>query len=271
MDEIIIEEKRYLSSKQAAKVTGYAKDYVGQLCREGRVPARLVGRNWYVLEAAIHDHRFGSPAVTPMNDMEAPEPSQEFESPKYEAFSADVFPQITHSRQDGSESIPTNGQNDASEHLQDSWKEWFERIADTAASVIPDVATTEKSHEKVEAEGEEEEIVANNEEEKRETMIPIRAIHHSRYETPPEELLPRRRAEQQARVVVMDDNDTEHEISAKSTWATKKGMVMTIRVASISIALIVAILAGIGSGYFDAYIISYSRASVITGITEYNK
>ena len=59
MDELVIGDKKYVSSKQAAKVTGYAKDYIGQLCREGRVPARLVGRSWYVLESAIHDHRFG--------------------------------------------------------------------------------------------------------------------------------------------------------------------------------------------------------------------
>ena len=59
MDEIIIDEKKYISAKRAAAETGYAKDYVGQLCREGRIAARLVGRNWYVLEAAIQDHRFG--------------------------------------------------------------------------------------------------------------------------------------------------------------------------------------------------------------------
>jgi hypothetical protein len=60
MDEITLDGKTYVSSKQAAKITGYAKDYVGQLCREGRVLARLVGRNWYVLESSIRDHRFGT-------------------------------------------------------------------------------------------------------------------------------------------------------------------------------------------------------------------
>ena len=60
MDEITLDDKTYVSSKRAAQITGYAKDYVGQLCREGRVQARLVGRNWYVLESSIHDHRFGS-------------------------------------------------------------------------------------------------------------------------------------------------------------------------------------------------------------------
>ena len=63
MDEITLDDQTYVSSKRAAQITGYAKDYVGQLCREGRVEARLVGRNWYVLEASIRAHRFGSEIV----------------------------------------------------------------------------------------------------------------------------------------------------------------------------------------------------------------
>ncbi len=59
MEEIVFDGKKYISSKLAAKLTGYAKDYVGQLCREGRVTARLVGRSWYVLEDSIKEHRFG--------------------------------------------------------------------------------------------------------------------------------------------------------------------------------------------------------------------
>lgn len=58
MDELTIEGKTYISSKRAAAVTGYAKDYIGQLCREGRVEARLVGRSWYVLESSLRKHRF---------------------------------------------------------------------------------------------------------------------------------------------------------------------------------------------------------------------
>lgn len=59
MDELLIGDEKYISTKRAAKITGYAKDYVGQLCREGRVSARQVGRAWYVLETAIKEHRFG--------------------------------------------------------------------------------------------------------------------------------------------------------------------------------------------------------------------
>lgn len=58
MDELVLDGKTYLSSKKAAKVTGYAKDYIGQLCREGRVDSKLVGRSWYVYEPSIREHRF---------------------------------------------------------------------------------------------------------------------------------------------------------------------------------------------------------------------
>ena len=73
MDELTFDGQVYVSSKRAAQITGYAKDYVGQLCREGRVIARLVGRNWYVLESSIREHRFGvqeesEPEVTPIKD-----------------------------------------------------------------------------------------------------------------------------------------------------------------------------------------------------------
>lgn len=98
MDEILIDERKYVSSKQAAKVTGYAKDYIGQLCREGRVPARLVGRSWYVLETAIHDHRFGTQGIEDENNQTTKEPSSvlppTWESPRYEAFPAEILPPL---------------------------------------------------------------------------------------------------------------------------------------------------------------------------------
>lgn len=69
MDELTIGDKVYISTKRAAALTGYAKDYIGQLCREGRVEAKLVGRSWYVREESLRGHRFGEeetsqPAVT---------------------------------------------------------------------------------------------------------------------------------------------------------------------------------------------------------------
>jgi hypothetical protein len=59
MEELTLSNKKYISSKRAAEITGYAKDYVGQLCREGYVEAARVGRSWYVSEDSIREHRFG--------------------------------------------------------------------------------------------------------------------------------------------------------------------------------------------------------------------
>lgn len=56
MEELEIQGKKYISSKRASEITGYAKDYVGQLARGGKVPAQRVGRSWYVDESAIREH-----------------------------------------------------------------------------------------------------------------------------------------------------------------------------------------------------------------------
>jgi len=56
MEEIEIQGRKFISSKRAATITGYAKDYVGQLAREEKVPATRVGRAWYVDESAIRSH-----------------------------------------------------------------------------------------------------------------------------------------------------------------------------------------------------------------------
>jgi hypothetical protein len=53
VDELEIQGKKYISSKRAAELTGYAKDYVGQLARGGKIPGTRVGRAWYVQEAAL--------------------------------------------------------------------------------------------------------------------------------------------------------------------------------------------------------------------------
>lgn len=95
MDEILIEEKKYVSSKRAAKITGYAKDYIGQLCREGRVPARLVGRSWYVLESAIQDHRFGEPAEESKESItETSVFGSRWETPRYDSAEAENIPSV---------------------------------------------------------------------------------------------------------------------------------------------------------------------------------
>lgn len=127
MDELIIGEKTYLSSKRAAKITGYAKDYVGQLCREGRVEARLVGRNWYVLESSIREHRFGvagEPEIVASEAEEIGAPVQEapsitWSAPRYEVEEPKVVPALLPKDPEVLEARKVVSE------MQDAWKEWF--------------------------------------------------------------------------------------------------------------------------------------------------
>lgn len=68
MEEIEIQGKKYISSKRAAEITGYAKDYVGQLARSKKVPATRVGRSWYVSESDILVHA-GKPSLEPSEEL----------------------------------------------------------------------------------------------------------------------------------------------------------------------------------------------------------
>jgi len=56
MEELEIKGEKYISSKRAAKIAGYATDYVGQLARAQKIKATRVGRSWYVSEIDILKH-----------------------------------------------------------------------------------------------------------------------------------------------------------------------------------------------------------------------
>ncbi|MBT3282633.1 hypothetical protein HON59_01375 [bacterium] len=53
MNELIFAGNKYISSKRAGKLTGYTTDYIGQMCRGGKMDCRLVGRNWYINEEVM--------------------------------------------------------------------------------------------------------------------------------------------------------------------------------------------------------------------------
>jgi len=59
-DTLILEGKTFISSKRAARIAGYTTDYVGQLCRSEKINAKLLGRNWYVEENSIKNHKLRS-------------------------------------------------------------------------------------------------------------------------------------------------------------------------------------------------------------------
>ncbi|MDO8564402.1 MAG: hypothetical protein Q7R88_00205, partial [bacterium] len=55
--ELLFEGNKYITSKAASRLTGYAPDYIGQLCRGGKLQCRMVGRSWYVAEASVLEHK----------------------------------------------------------------------------------------------------------------------------------------------------------------------------------------------------------------------
>ena len=57
MDELEIQGKKYISSKRASQLTGYAKDYVGQLARGGKIAGTRMGRAWFVEEKALLSYK----------------------------------------------------------------------------------------------------------------------------------------------------------------------------------------------------------------------
>lgn len=68
MDELDLSGKKYISAKRAASLTGYAKDYVGQLARAGKIAATRFGRAWYVEEASILAHAKADTQDSPVNE-----------------------------------------------------------------------------------------------------------------------------------------------------------------------------------------------------------
>ena len=59
-DTIILQDKIYISAKRVHEIFGYTSDYVGQLCRAGKLEARMVGRSWFVTEKSVADHKIQS-------------------------------------------------------------------------------------------------------------------------------------------------------------------------------------------------------------------
>jgi hypothetical protein len=137
MDELTFDGKTYVSSKRAATITGYAKDYVGQLCREGRVQARLVGRNWYVLESSIREHRFGAETqkrvISNESDLKN-ESMSTWEAPTYASEVDATLPEFINQEQkivDRAQEYeaPMAHINESAvvQEMQNAWQDWFSK------------------------------------------------------------------------------------------------------------------------------------------------
>ncbi|MDP2704990.1 MAG: hypothetical protein Q8O71_01165, partial [bacterium] len=56
-DDLLIRGEKYISARRAAEITGYERDYIGQLCRLGKIDCTFVGRGWFVSEKSILKHK----------------------------------------------------------------------------------------------------------------------------------------------------------------------------------------------------------------------
>lgn len=244
MDELTIDDKKYISSKRAAKLTGYAKDYIGQLCREGRVPARLVGRTWYVLESAVEDHRFGQKKSEPEVPKGKVSPentsvTSTWESPHYEATPTEVLPSINRMHLDLESAEPSKTVEDAS-HIPASDPSL---ISEGGVKDLEPVASQNDT-----------EIALKTDEGVQ--PIPFQIV----YDLPPEDLLPKARK--------------EAPIPSASEAPTIKDKLARIFISAlILLTAVFAALAIISTGFTDRYVYKYQYkpASFVTGIGIYNK
>ena len=70
--EIFFDNKKYISAKEAGRLTKYSQDYIGQLCRQRKVDSRRVGRIWYISEESMLNYKsfFEQETFPPKNSSE---------------------------------------------------------------------------------------------------------------------------------------------------------------------------------------------------------
>jgi len=57
---LIIKGKKFISSRRGAELTGYTMDYIGQLCRAGKLDSQMIGRVRFVEEGSLLRHQSGN-------------------------------------------------------------------------------------------------------------------------------------------------------------------------------------------------------------------
>ncbi|HET9641757.1 MAG TPA: helix-turn-helix domain-containing protein [Candidatus Paceibacterota bacterium] len=245
MDELILDDKKYLSSKRAAKMTGYAKDYIGQLCREGRVNARLVGRSWYVLESALHDHRFGEKEADKKASPSTAVFSATWGEPKYEPDQVEEsIPETKHAADEGEEPEVT------ADKLQESWQAWFNRVGTPGE---PEEVGTQN------AEAQTAEQVSEA------VSIPIRAIRDENYQPLPHEIMAK-----QENSASRDENGPVADVIITPKHK-KNGGVRTLQVAGVLLAIVMCAFAVAGSGYMDSYLLKSGALGAVAGVNIYDR
>jgi hypothetical protein len=71
--ELTVDGKTYVTSKQAAVTSGYAQDYIGQLARKQLIDARRIGGLWYVHMESLEEYQKQAEAFKPQPPAYQPE------------------------------------------------------------------------------------------------------------------------------------------------------------------------------------------------------
>ncbi len=270
MDELVIDEKKYVSTKRAAKETGYAKDYVGQLCREGRVPARLVGRSWYVLEAAIKDHRFGAPIqeeVRQKTSDVSPSILPTWEAPRYSSVDIPELPTVNRLKNEQAEIPAARDLVQESSvappaDLHEAWQEWFSMRQNDVHEVGGEEAAKEDLN-PAEASSEERSTVPEipSSVEPEAQFVPIHPMSSG-------EAL---RIRPMIAPVVREEQKERHRGEPRRPRRTPRIASRLLLSTGVVAAVALLAIAAMNSGYADKYVQSFSQASVISGLSVYNK
>jgi hypothetical protein len=265
MDTLTLDGKNYLSSKRAAEITGYAKDYIGQLCREGRVEARLVGRNWYILESSLHTHRFGAAVAEIKSHTEEAKPkamspvTEEVFETKDETpiLQENLKPETMETESLDPEtdvvletkSIETETVSDTRdiENIQEAWKAWFsERSVDKkerVTDVVPSTVASEESK---------EELVTAQE-----SVPETSEVHMKRISTLVHTVIPSRK----------EETKSEKRTSGVHIRTSQGGDMLIVKAAAIALAGLSMSIAIIGTGALDDFKVKNSfQAAILSGI-----
>lgn len=272
MNELTLDGKTYVSSKRAAEITGYAKDYVGQLCREGHVEARLVGRNWYVLESSIREHRFGAKGeVASAAKKEPVNMARTWDPPRYEVETPAYIPALTPIEEEkiipAAREEPKKAHDPLVSDMQAAWQEWFSRKSEAAA--VPE--SIEEA-----AETPEPEPIA---EEKEEEAVPIAItpIEDEEVATQ-EEFEPVYAAREEVYTEDEEEAEIEEEIRSEANRGRTQGTFarnLILRSVFVGISLIAFAVSMIGTGFAEkiagSKLYRLPEINLISGVSSYNK
>lgn len=147
MDTVVHDKKEYKKLAVLADEFGYTTDYIGQLCRAGKVEARLVGRAWYVLPESLKLHKKNRYQET--SEKRIQEENEVIPEKNYEK-RVDVEVQRTKKTTKIHRDFHGNYQpvNISYESDQDALIPTVKKPDPKPASVVPDVAATIKVHQK---------------------------------------------------------------------------------------------------------------------------